>query len=72
MHGPINIRFIYFIILIVYTYYILCISWRVKCLIIIDARRKHEDTQILITADFALMETMGPDSTERTVRTAGV
>ena len=29
--------------LIVSTYYILCISWIVKCLIIIDARCKHED-----------------------------
>ena len=35
--------FKYFIILIVTTYYILCISWIIKCLIIIDARRKHED-----------------------------
>jgi hypothetical protein len=33
----------YFIILIVPTCYILCISWLVKCLIIIDARCKHED-----------------------------
>jgi len=32
-----------FIILIVSTYYILCISWIIKCLIIIDARCKHED-----------------------------
>jgi len=31
-----------FIILIVSTYYILCISWTVKCLVIIDARCKHE------------------------------
>ena len=35
--------FKYFIILIVSTYYILCISWIIKCLIIIDARCKHED-----------------------------
>ena len=36
--------FKYFIILIVSTYYILCISWIVKCLIIIDARCKHKDS----------------------------
>jgi len=36
--------FKYFIILIVPTYYILCISWIIKCLIVIDARCKHEDT----------------------------
>jgi len=35
--------FKYFIILIVSTYYILCISWAIKCLIITDARYKHED-----------------------------
>ena len=35
--------FKYFIILIVSTYYILCISWITKCLIIIDARCNHED-----------------------------
>jgi len=35
--------FKYFIILILSTYYILCINWIVKCLIIIDARCKHED-----------------------------
>jgi len=34
----------YFIILIVSTYYILCISWTIKCLITIDARCKHEDS----------------------------
>ena len=34
--------FKYFIILILSTYYILCISWVIKCLIIIDARCKHE------------------------------
>jgi len=28
---------------IVSTYYILCISWTIKCLIIIDAKCKHED-----------------------------
>ena len=33
-----------FIILIASTYYILCISWIIKCLIIIDARCKHEDS----------------------------
>jgi len=33
----------YFIILIVSIYYILCISWIIKCLIVIDARCKHED-----------------------------
>jgi len=36
--------FKYFIILIVSTYYILCISWIIKCLIIIDAWCKHEDS----------------------------
>jgi len=35
--------FKYFIILIVSTNYILCISWIIKCLIIIDTRCKHED-----------------------------
>jgi len=47
--------FKYFIILILSTYYILCISWIIKCLIIIDARCKYEDstaiqygTQVLI------------------------
>jgi len=35
--------FKYFIILIVSTYYILCISWIIKCLIIIEARCKHEN-----------------------------
>jgi len=35
--------FKYFIILIVSTYYILCISWIIRCLFIIDARCKHED-----------------------------
>jgi len=35
--------FKYFIILIVSTYYILCISWIIQCLTIIDARCKHED-----------------------------
>ena len=35
--------FKYFIILIVSTYYILCISWIIKCLIIIDGQYKHED-----------------------------
>ena len=35
--------FKYFIILIVSTYYILCIGWIVKCLIIVDARYKYED-----------------------------
>ena len=34
--------FKYFIILIVSTYYILWISWIIKCLFIIDARCKHE------------------------------
>ena len=40
--------FKYFIILIVSTYYILCISWKIKCLIIIDARCKHEDNKCTI------------------------
>ena len=35
--------FKYFIILIVSTYYILCVSWIIKCLIIIDERCEHED-----------------------------
>jgi len=35
--------FNYFIILIVSTYYIIYISWIIKCLIIIDAPCKHED-----------------------------
>ena len=35
--------FKYLITLIISTYYILCISWIIKCLIIIDARCKHED-----------------------------
>jgi len=35
--------FQYFVVLIVSTYYILCISRITKCLIIIDARCKHED-----------------------------
>ena len=34
--------FKYFINLIMSTYYILCISWIIKCLIVIDARRKRE------------------------------
>ena len=42
--------FKYFIILIVSTNhsYILCISWIIKCLIIIDARCKHEDSSLLL------------------------
>ena len=39
--------FKYFIILILSTYYILCISWIIKCLIIIDARCKHEDLRAM-------------------------
>ena len=35
--------FKYFIILIVSTYYILCISWTIKYLYVDDARCKHED-----------------------------
>ena len=38
--------FKYFIILIVSTYYILCISWIMKCLIIVDAPCKHEDLRL--------------------------
>jgi len=30
------------------TYYILCISWIIKCLIIIDARCKHEGPDYLL------------------------
>jgi len=37
--------FKYFIILTVSTYYIFRISWIIKCLIILDARWKHEDYQ---------------------------
>ena len=40
--------FKYFIILIVSTYYISCISWLIKCLIIIEERCKHEDKQMKI------------------------
>ena len=40
--------FKYFIILIVSTYYILCISWIIKCLIIIDAWCKHEDSFLVL------------------------
>ena len=36
-----------FIILIVSTYYILCISWIIKCLIITDARCKQEDSNTI-------------------------
>ena len=39
--------FKYFIILIVSTYYILFISWIVKCLIIIDARCTREDSKFI-------------------------
>jgi hypothetical protein len=42
-HPSSGSTFKYFIILFVSTYYILCISWIIKCLIIIDARLKHED-----------------------------
>jgi hypothetical protein len=48
--------FKYFIILIVSTYYILCIGWIVKCLIIIDARCKHEDC--LKTVHYHSVETL--------------
>jgi len=41
----------YFIILIVSTNYILCISWIIECLIIIDARCKHEDFITVYTKD---------------------
>ena len=37
------LKFSYFIIFVVSTYYILCISWIIECIIIIDARSKHED-----------------------------
>jgi len=43
-----NSTFKYFIILIVSMNYILCISWIIECLIVIDARCKHEDNVILI------------------------
>ena len=34
--------------LIISTYYILCISWIIKCLIIIDVRCKHEDNIYIV------------------------
>jgi len=45
-----RITFKYFIILIVSTYYILYVSWIVECLIIIDARCKHEDGGMKLSA----------------------
>ena len=42
--------FKYFIILIVSTYYILCITWIIKCLIIVDARCKHEECRNFLTS----------------------
>jgi len=42
--------FQYFITLIVSIYYILCISWIIKCLIIIDARCKHEEEWVFIVS----------------------
>jgi hypothetical protein len=44
--------FKYFIILIVTKYYILCISWIIRCLIIIDARCKHEDSPTNVYNNF--------------------
>ena len=38
----------YFIILIESTYCILCISWIIKCLIIIPKRCKHEDNIVML------------------------
>jgi len=40
--------FKYFIILIVSTYYILFISWIIKCLFIIDARCRHGDSFLVL------------------------
>jgi len=44
--------FKYFIIFIVSTNYILCISWIIKCLNIIDARHKHEEFMRLFCTHF--------------------
>jgi len=41
-------NFKYFIILIVSTYCILCIGWIIQRLNVIDARRKHEDSNLHI------------------------
>jgi len=48
--------FKYFIILILSTYYTLYISWIIKCLIIIDARCKHEDSQEHVASIFRVNE----------------
>jgi len=40
--------FKYFVILILSTYYTLCISWIIKCLITIDARCEHEDSTLVV------------------------
>ena len=36
--------------LILSTYYLLCINWLIKCLIIIDARCKYEDSSLYVIA----------------------
>ena len=46
--------FKYFIILIVSKYYILCISWIIKCLIIIDARCEHESYKGILSSEVVL------------------
>ena len=46
--------FKYFVILIVSTYYILCICWIINCLIAIDARCKHEDSSYHIDESILL------------------
>ena len=40
--------FKYFIILIVSANYIVCISWKIKCLIVIDARCKYDDFKLTV------------------------
>jgi len=48
--------FKYFIILNISTYYMLCISWIIKCFIIIDARCKHEDC-VMVSKELHLCHT---------------
>ena len=45
--------FEYFVILIASTYYLLCISWIIKCLIIIDIRCKNEDSHVLYSVIYS-------------------
>jgi len=44
-HGWNTFKY-FFLILIVSSYYILCISWIMKCLVITDVRCKHEDSSV--------------------------